>query len=159
MANQNDFLVYGWNAQQNGAVAGQTGYATPATIPASPNVSTAEQATSGAPYPAPGGGGVTEVLTNPGYASGNGTVLGQQTVTALATVGTGVAYQNPSGLACLVTIAAGTVTGVQVAPLVSGAAGTYVTVAAGDATVTVPGGGFIKVTFTGTPTWTWVTTN
>lgn len=163
MANTNEALVYGWDVQTLGAAGtGQTGYAQPGVVPATANLGAALQASSGAPYPAPGNGGVTEALTNPGYADGN-TQLGA--ITAPTIPATTVAVQNPSGLACIVTIVAGTVSAVATAPWATSAgAATFTTVNPGETgtetQVTVPGGGFIKLTYSVVPTsWAWVTTN
>jgi hypothetical protein len=168
MANTNEYLVLGWSNQQLGATAGQSGYAQPAPVPAAANVSTAEQAGSNAPAPViMGGTGASnnpavDVLTNPGYASGNGTVLGA--ITAPSVPATTVAVQNPSGLAAIVTITGGTVTAVSTAPWAASAgAASFTTVNPGETSsetqVTVPPGGFIKMTYSAAPTWSWVTTN
>jgi hypothetical protein len=58
-----------------------------------------------------------------------------------------------------VTVAGGTVSAVATASLAAGVAGTYTTVATGDATVTVTSAGFIKLTYSAAPTWSWVTAN
>ena|ERR1700761_2578120 len=158
MANQNEYLSYGWSNQSLGNTAGQSGYAQPGNAPAATTVSTAEQASAGAPSPLPGN--VTEILTNPGYAASPALITpGNLTVTALATVTTGTSYQNPSGLAANVVISGGTISGVSVAPDNNGAPGTYVQVGTTDGTYGVPAGGFIKVSFTGTPTWAWTAVN
>lgn len=158
MANTNEALVYGWHVQQLGASAGQTGYAQVATqAPAAAALSAAQQASSGAPFPAPGGGGVTEVLTNPGYGGAEGTPLG--VVTAPAVPASTVAIQNPYGLAAQVTVIGGTVTAVNVAPNTASGAGTYVQVGSGDGQVTVPPAGYIKITYSVAPTWSWTTIN
>jgi hypothetical protein len=156
MANQNENLVYGWQVQQLGNTASQTGYAQPGQAPNGTTVSAAEQASSGASA-APAPTVVAEVLTNPGYAGGNGTMLG--VVTAPAVPASTVAIQNPFGLAAQVTVIGGTVTAVNVAPNVAGAAGTYVQVGSGDGQVTVPPAGWIKVTYSVAPTWSWTTIN
>jgi hypothetical protein len=157
MANTNEALVYGWSNQALGATAGQTGYAQPGVAPTVANVSTALQASSGASS-APAPTAVAEVLTNPGYADGEATMVGA--ITAPSVPATTVALQSPTGLASRVTLTGGTVTAVQVAPNVGGSAGTYTTVAtATGVTVTVPPAGFIKLTYSAAPTWSWVTTN
>ena len=80
MANTDEARVYGWTPQKLGATAGESGYAQPGAAPAATTVSSAEQASSGAPGPV--AGNVTEALTNPGYAApgiqvgSNGQVLG-----------------------------------------------------------------------------------
>lgn len=161
MANQDQNLNYGWANQKLGAVAGQTGYSQNGVNPASTTVSAAEQITSGASA-APAPTVVAEVLTNPGYASNPATMSPGAVPAALVPVpATTVGFQNPTGLNCSVTVTGGTaVSVIAVAPLVNGAAGTYTTIAtATPATVSVPPGGFIKLTFTGAPTWTWVATN
>jgi hypothetical protein len=61
-----------------------------------------------------------------------------------------------------VTIAANgaTISAVNVAPNTASGAGTFVQVAAGAGQVTVPPGGWIKMSYTvATPTWTWTTIN
>ena len=159
MANQDQNLNYAWNVQKLGATASQTGYAQPDLAAPSPGALSANsQVSAGAPFPAPGGGGVTDVLTNPGYASGNGTVLG--VVTAPTVPASTTAIQNPNGLAAQVTLSGGTVTAVNVAPNTASGAGTFVQVASGTGVqVTVPPGGWIKVTYSVAPTWTWTTIN
>lgn len=154
-------LVYGWSIQQTGATAGQTGYAEPANVPATPNVSTALQASAGASLPVVWGGAGAEnnpavdVLTNPGYA-GAGPIVG--VITPPSVPATTIAIQNPSGLPAQVSIAGGTVTVISVAPNVAGAAGTYQQVgSATGVTVTVPAAGFIKLTYSSAPTWLWTT--
>lgn len=160
MANTNEALVYGWGVQQLGATAGQTGYAQNGVNPATANVSAAEQPSSGASA-APAPTAVAEVLTNPGYAVSPATMSPGAVPAALVPVpATTVGFQNPTGLNCSVTLAGGTVTVVAVAPLVNGAAGTYTTIATSSpATVSVPPGGFVKLTYSVAPTWTWVATN
>lgn len=157
MANQDQNLNFGWHTQKLGNTAGQSGFSQPATAPAATSVSAAEQVSAGAPFPAPAG--VTQVLTNPGYAVGNGTALGA--VTAPAIPASTVSVQNPSGLAALVTFVGGTVTVISTAPNVGGAAGTFTQVGTTTpATVTVPPAGFIKMTYSVVPTsWSWVTIN
>lgn len=152
MANTNEALVYGWDVQQLGATAGQTGYAQPGNAPAAAAVSAAEQATSGAPYPAPAG--VTEVLTNPGYASSPGNMT-PGPITAPSIPASTVAASNPSGLAATVTITGGTVTVISVAP--AGSATFTQVGTTTPASVTVPPGGQIKMTYSVVPTsWAWV---
>lgn len=155
-------LVPGWQVQSNvPAGFAQAGVApTPSTLTG--------QANAGFPQP-PGalnigaensGSQTASVLSNPGYADGQNTMLG--TITAPTVPATTVAAQNPSGLAAIVTVTGGTVTGVATAPWVPGGSGsaTFTTVAtATPATVTVPPGGWIKLTYSVAPTWTWVTTN
>jgi hypothetical protein len=159
MANQDQNLVYAWNAQKLGATAGQSGYAQPdLAAPTAGALAANAQVSAGAPFPAPAG--ITDVLTNPGYATGNGTVLG--VITAPTVPATTVAIQNPSGNTALVTIAANgaTISAVNVAPNTASGAGTFVQVAAGAGQVTVPPGGWIKMSYTvATPTWTWTTIN
>lgn len=163
-------LVPGWSVQGNINSGGETGYAQAGVVPATANVSTALQATAGVPSPAGAenasnasnaGSQSVSILTNPGYA-GTGTPLGP--ITAPTIPASGTAVQNPSGLAALVTVTGGTLGGIATAPLVSGAAGTYTTISPGETSaevqVTVPGAGFIKLTYSVVPTsWTWVTTN
>lgn len=158
MANQDQNLVYAWSAQKLGNTVSQTGYAQPdLAAPTAGALSAALQGSSGAPFPAPAG--ITEVLTNPGYSTGNGTVLG--VITPPTIPATTVALQNPTGLPALVTITGGTVTVIAVAPNTASGAGTFVTLATSTATpvqVTVPPGGFIKLTYSVVPTgWTWTT--
>lgn len=159
MANVNEALVYGWANQQLGATAGQTGYAQNGVDPAVGNVSSAMQASSGAPQPI--AGNVTEVLTNPGYASSPALISPGAVASALVPVpATTVGFQNPTGINCSVAITGGTVTVIAVAPLVNGAAGTYTTLAtASPANISVPPAGFVKLTYSAAPTWTWVATN
>lgn len=170
MANTNEALVYGWSNQQLGATAGQSGYAQPDTqVPAATTVSGAEQVSGGNPSP-PGAMNVqgeasgsygAQILTNPGYASGNGTLLGVVTPPTMGATTVGI--QSPYGLAAQVTLSGGTVTSISVAPNTASGAGTYVQLATSDTPpsgqVIVPAGGWIKVSYTGSPTWTWTTTN
>jgi hypothetical protein len=157
-------LVPGWNSQSSPAAPG---YAQAGIAPAITTVATALQANAGVPQPAGAenvagensGSQSVSILMNPGYADGNGTILGQLASALVPVPLTTVAFQNPSGLAAIVTVVGGTVTGVAVAPNVAGVAGTYTTIATGDATVTVPPAGFIKLTYSAAPTWVWVTTN
>lgn len=169
-ANVNENLVFGWSNQQLGATAGQTGYAQNGVNPAAASVSTAEQVSGGNPSP-PGamnvqgensGAYAAQILTNPGYASAPAAVS-PGAVTAPAFAATTVAVQNPTGLNCSVLITGGTVTVVAVAPLVNGVAGTFTTMATSTATpvnISVPPGGFVKLTYSVVPTsWVWVATN
>lgn len=162
--------LYGWSAQQLGANAGQTGYAQNGIAPAAAVVGSALQAGGGLPYPAlaedvqgeNAGSQTAQILTNPGYADGN-TMLGA--ITAPSIPASGTAVQNPSGLAAIVTIVAGTVSAIATAPWATSAgAATFTTVNPGETgtetQVTVPSGGFIKLTYSVVPTsWSWVTTN
>lgn len=167
MANTNEALVYAWSNQQLGAVAGQTGYAQNGVNPAVANVSTASQPTAGNPSP-PGAMNVqgensgsygAQILENPGYAS-SPAAISPGAVTAPAVPASTVAVQNPTGLNCQVSILTGTLTVIQVAPLVNGAAGTYTQVGTtAPANVSVPPGGFIKMTYSVAPTWVWIATN
>jgi hypothetical protein len=124
-------------------------------------VSAAEQVSSGASA-APAPTAVAEVLTNPGYAS-SPAAISPGAVTAPAFAGSTVAVQNPTGLNCSVLITGGTVTVIAVAPLVNGAAGTFTTIATSTASpvsISVPPGGFVKITYSVVPTsWVWVATN
>ncbi len=162
MANTNEYLVYGWNSQQLGNTAGQSGYAEPGNAPAATTVSADNQATSGAPSPV--AGNVPEILTNPGYASSPGTVTpGALTAPSLPTSGTGIAL-NPSGLAASVMVTCGgsaTVTAVSTAP-----AGSTTFTSIGytlgnlsSGSFLVPPAGQVKITYTGTPTWAWTAIN
>lgn len=161
MANQDQNLNYGWANQKLGAVAGQTGYSQNGVNPASATVSAAEQVSSGASA-APAPTAVAEVLTNPGYAS-SPAAISPGAVTAPAFAASTVAVQNPTGLNCSVLITGGTVTVIAVAPLVNGAAGTFTTLATSTASpvsISVPPGGFVKITYSVVPTsWVWVATN
>jgi hypothetical protein len=159
MANQDQNLNYAWQVQKLGATAGQTGYAQNAVAPASATVSAAEQVSAGAPSPLPGN--VTQILENPGYAGNPALMSPGAIASALVPVpATTVAFQNPTGLNCQVSVVGGTVTAIAVAPLVNGAAGTFTTIAtATGATVSVPPGGFVKLTYSSAPTWVWVATN
>jgi hypothetical protein len=170
MANQNEYLVYGWSAQQLGASAGQSGYGQPGVVPAAAALASALQTGAGLPYPVGAenvqgenaGSQSVQILTNPGYADGN-TQLGA--ITAPTIPASTVAVQNPSGLASIVTVVAGTVSAIATAPwAVNAGAATFTTVNPGETgtetQVTVPGGGFIKLTYSVVPTsWSWVTTN
>lgn len=170
MANTNEYLVYGWSAQTLGAVAGQSGYGQNGVTPAAANVGSALQPSAGLPNPAgsenvqgeASGSQTAQILTNPGYADGN-TQLGA--ITAPTIPASGTAVQNPSGLAAIVTVVAGTVSAIATAPWATSAgAATFTTVNPGETgtetQVTVPGGGFIKLTYSVVPTsWAWVTTN
>ena|SRR6185437_3753054 len=157
MANTNEALVYGWSNQQLGAAAGQTGYAQNGVNPAAASVSAAEQLTAGAPSPLPGN--VTQILENPGYAA-NPAAISPGAVTAPSIPASTVAVQNPTGLNCQVSILTGTLTVISVAPLVNGVAGTFTQVGTtAPANISVPPGGFIKMTYSVAPTWVWVATN
>jgi hypothetical protein len=160
MANQDQNLNYAWQVQKLGATAGQTGYGQNGVTPAVANVSAAEQASSGASA-APAPTAVAEVLTNPGYASSPAFISPGAVAAALVPVpATTVAFQNPTGLNCQVAILTGTLTVISVAPLVNGAAGTFTQVGTtAPANISVPPGGFIKMTFSVAPTWTWIATN
>lgn len=170
MPNQDQYLNYAWHAQKLGATAGQSGYGQHSTSPNenAPNQAAAAVAGAGLPYPAgalnvageASGSQSVSILSNPGYATGNGTLLGN--VTAPAVPATTVGIQNPFGLAAQVTLSGGTVSVVATAPNQGGTAGagTYTTVAtASPAQVTIPPGGWIKLTYTVAPTWAWVTLN
>lgn len=106
-------------------------------------------------------------LDNTGYSSTFPPVLGQLTANtqpALPAIpASTVAVQNPTGLAALVTLVAGTVSVISVAPYNAAGAGSATFTQVGTttpATVTVPPGGFIKMTYSVVPTsWIWVTTN
>lgn len=164
-------LTTGWNVQGNFTGASSLGFPGPGygitgVIP--PASLFSNQPNAGFPQP-PGAGNIgnensaaysQSILTNPGYAPGQNTILG--TIPAPTVPATTVAAANPSGLAALVTLAGGTVTAVATAPYNQAGPGsaTFTTVAtASPATVTVPPGGYIKLTYSVTPTWTWVTTN
>lgn len=170
MANQDQNLVYAWSAQKLGATAGQSGYGQPSVTPAAGVLGSALQPSAGLPSPVGAenvqgensGSQTAQILTNPGYADGN-TQLGA--VTAPTIPASGTAVQNPSGLAAIVTVVAGTVSAIATAPWATSAgAATFTTVNPGETgtetQVTVPGGGFIKLTYSVVPTsWSWVTTN
>lgn len=164
-------LTGGWNVQGNFPNAATLGFPGPGygiTGVVPPPSTLTGQANAGFPQP-PGalnigaensGSQTQSVLTNPGYADGQNTQLGA--ITAPAVPATTVAATNPSGLAAIVTLAGGTVTVVATAPYNPAGAGsaTFTTVAtASPATVTVPPAGYIKLTYSVAPTWTWVTTN
>lgn len=165
-------LVPGWNVQGNNGGTAGNGYATAGAVPPAPNLSSALQGSAGFPYPPKaedvgsendGASGVS-ILTNPGYATGNGTILGA--ITAPTIPASGTALANPSGLAAQVSVTGGTLTEIQVAPFTAAGVGSavFTEVAAGDAAgsapVVVPGGGWIKLTYSVVPTsWSWVTTN
>ena len=159
MPNQDQNLVYGWHAQKLGATAGQSGFAQHGQSPVESvqSVASALQVSAGAPSPV--AGNVTQILANPGYATGNGTFLGVVTGPTLAA--STVGFQNNTGLAAVVSITSGTVTAVAVAPNVPGTgAGTYATVAGGTGVqVTVPPAGWIKITYSVAPTLAWTTIN
>lgn len=157
MANTNENLVYGWSNQQLGATAGQTGYAQPGNAPAVSSISAAEQASSGASA-APAPTAVAEVLTNPVYAV-SPALMTPGPITAPTVPATNVGVQNPSGLQAQVTVTGGTLTNIQVAPNVNGAAGTYTIVGTTAGVYQVPGSGFIKWTGSGAPTWAWLAVN
>jgi hypothetical protein len=157
MANQDQNLNYGWHNQKLGNTAGQSGFSQPAQTPVPASVSTASQVSAGAPVVGPNPA-VTTILENPGYATGNGTILGA--ITAPAVPATTVGIQNPTGVAATVAVIAGTVTAVSVAPNNNGVAGTYAQVASGSGVqVTVPPAGWIKMTYSVAPTWAWTTIN
>lgn len=158
---QDENLVYGWNNQGSFATGtAPAGFAQAGVAPAPGTV--VGQAGSGiaSPNGIVGNQYALPILENAGYADGNGTMLG--TITPPAVPATTVAIQNPSGLASLVTLAGGTVTVVATAPFNAAGSGTatFTTVAVtSPATVTVPPGGYIKMTYSAAPTWSWVTTN
>jgi hypothetical protein len=167
-------LVPGWNVQStfaNASTIGEpgAGYAQPGVTPPATALSAAYQASAGFPQP-PGalnigsensGSQTVSVLTDPGYSVANGTTLGA--ITAPSIPATTVAANNPSGLAALVTITGGTVTVISTAPFNSAGPGSATFTQVGTttpATVTVPPGGYIKMTYSVVPTsWTWVATN
>lgn len=161
MANQDQNLNYAWNVQKLGNTASQTGYAQPDTAaPSAAALSAALESTSGNGYSPAGTGayGSNAVLTNPGYAGGNGTMLG--VVTAPSVPASTVAIQNPYGNTAQVTLSGGTVTFINVAPNTASGAGTFTQVGTTTpAQVLVPPGGWIKVTYSVAPTWTWTTIN
>lgn len=162
MPNTNEALVYGWSNQQLGNVVGQTGYAVPGNAPAAGTVSTADQVSAGAPSPI--AGNVTQILENPGYGiSGAAVSPGALTAPALPVSGSGIAL-NPSGLNSSVTVVTGgaaTVTAVSVAPAGSTSfqAIGFTLPVSSSGTFQVPGAGQVKITYTGTPTWSWTAVN
>jgi hypothetical protein len=155
-------LVPGWNVQSSAPA----GFAQAGVAPTPSNLS--GQLLAGFPYP-PGAANVgsensasysASSLANPGYADGQNTALGG--ITAPAVPASTVAALNPSGLAALVTLSGGTTTIISTAPWNVGGSGAASFTQVGTttpATVTVPPAGYIKVTYSGAPTWTWVTTN
>lgn len=99
---------------------------------------------TGAPINIGGSGGLHMVVQdNRGYNP-----LGQLTVTALATVGSGVEYNDNAHVNRTYYIIGGTVTAIAVGP-----PGATVATGLTAGTVVVPVTQVIKVTFTGTPTW------
>jgi hypothetical protein len=167
-------LVPGWNVQSNftnASTLGEPGqgYATAGVTPPAVALSASYQATAGYPQP-PGalnigaensGSQTVSILTDPGYSVASGTILGA--VTAPTIPASTVAAANPSGLAALVTITGGTTTVISTAPFNAAGSGSATFTQVGTttpATVTVPPGGYIKITYSVVPTsWTWVTTN
>ena len=165
-------LTPGWNVQGNFTGASTlgipgAGFAQAGVTPPAVALSASYQASAGFPQP-PGalnigsensGSQTVSVLTDPGYSVASGTILG--TITSPSVPATTVAASNPSGLTSLVTITGGTVTVVSTAPFNAAGSGsaTFTQVAAGPGTVTVPPAGYIKMTYTGSPAWSWVTTN
>jgi hypothetical protein len=167
-------LSPGWTSQGTGSAQSTTGipgagYAQGATVPVAVALATSSPGVIlGAGLPQPqgalnigaenSGSQTVSILSNPGYADGNGTIVGFLTPPTVPA--STVAAQNPSGLAAIVTITGGTTTFIFTAPLVNGAAGTYTQVGTTTPqTVTVPPAGFIKITYSGAPTWVWTTTN
>lgn len=157
MANTNEYLVYGWSVQQNGATAGQSGYSQPGNAPAA-GAAGALEASSGNGFSPAGTGayGSNPVLSSPGYASSPALIIpGQLTPPTVPTNGNGTA-NNPSGLEAQVTITGGTLTAVKVA---AAGSSTYTQVGTGAGVYQVPGGGSIQLTGSVAPTWTWVAVN
>jgi hypothetical protein len=101
-------------------------------------------------------GAASEILANPGYGDvppaliTSGTTLASSLVPVPAS---GTAFQSPVALPCVVTIAGGTVTLVQLTPL----GGTAVEIGMGDGTYTVPPRASLTLTYSAAPTWTWQT--
>jgi hypothetical protein len=99
----------------------------------------------------------SEILTNPGYGNVNPSLITISSTLSASLVpvpASGTAFTNPVALSCLVTIAGGTVTEVQVAPYGSSS---FVQYGTGDGQYTVPAGSQIKLTYSAAPTWTWTT--
>lgn len=157
---QDENLVYGWNNQ--GAFATGTapaGYASVQDNYGAAQVTTG-QTGSGLPTPVvPGNADTSPALENPGYAGTNPACMspGPLAASFVPVPATTVAFPSPSGLAATVVITGGTMTNVSVAPAVTtpGGSPVYATVGAGAGTYTVPGGGYIKMTFSAAPTWAW----
>lgn len=165
-------LTAGWNVQGNFTLASTLGFPGPGygiTGVVPPQAIFSNQPNAGFPQP-PGalnigaenaGSQTQSVLTNPGYADGQNTQLGN--ITAPTIPASTVAAVNPSGLASLVTITGGTTTVISTAPYAAGGPSAAVFTQVGTATpatVTVPPAGYIKITYSVIPTsWSWTTTN
>ena len=156
MANQDQNLNFGWHSQKLGNTAGQSGFAQVGAAPVAANVSTDEQISAGAPVVGPNPA-VTSILRNPGYALSPVNMI-PGPITAPTIPASTVAAANPSGLSAQVNIVGGTVTVIAVA--VAGSS-TFTTMATSSpATVTVPPGGQIKMTYSVVPTsWSWTGVN
>lgn len=156
MANQDQNLNFGWHTQKLGNTAGQSGFSQAGNAPVAANVSAASQVSAGAPVVGPNPA-VTTILENPGYA-GSPAAMTPGPVTAPSIPASTVAASNPSGLSANVNIAGGTVTVISIAPAGSS---TFTQVGTTTpATVTVPPGGQIKMTYSVVPTsWSWVAIN
>lgn len=164
-------LVQGWNSQGNFTAAATVGapglgFAQSAAIPAT---TVAGQPSAGFPSP-PGAGNVgaensaaytAQILVNGSYSINPVPSL-SAALTAPAVPASTVAAQSPSGLPTIVTISGGTTTVISVAPWNAGgaAAATFTQVGTTTpATVSVPPAGYIKITYSVAPTWTWTPTN
>jgi len=155
-------LVPGWNVQANAPA----GFAQSGVVPA---VTVNGQTSAGFPNP-PGAGNIgsensaaytSQILVNGSYSVSPNTSL-SQSVTPPAIPATTVAAQSTTGLNATVTVTGGTVTQISVAPWNPGgsAASTFTVVAtATPATFSVPPAGYVKMTYSVAPTWTWTPTN
>jgi hypothetical protein len=164
-------LVPGWTVQgggqvpvlnpSTGIVSSELGVPSPGYAQAGLPVAAAELITTGNGMPGvayppsnnTSAGNTDQILTNPGYADVNPSLLVSlaESGTALASSivpvpASGTAFTNPVGRACTVAIAGGTVTAVEVG---SSQVGT------GDGNYVVPAGAQVTLTYSAAPTWTW----
>ncbi|HUN30382.1 MAG TPA: hypothetical protein VMU95_00065 [Trebonia sp.] len=105
--------------------------------------------------PNPIAGNVTSILSNPGYADANPSLItpGTQLAAALVPVSaSGTAFTSPVALPCSVVITGGTITAVALKAL---GAASAIEVGTGDGTYTVPPGAQITLTYSAAPAWTW----
>lgn len=166
-------LVPGWNSQSSPAAPG---YAQAGVAPATTTVSTASQASAG--YPSPVGaenvGGensgsqTVSILTNPGYADGNGTLL---TANATSPAPTTAGVQQPFGVnSTAVLVVPISVTAIYVSPfqaagIPAGTGSPWVEAWLGTSTagqiiaITVPPAGYVKMVGANATSVTYTPTN
>jgi hypothetical protein len=149
-------LVPGWNVQGRAPAP----YSQPGVTASPAALSTLGNGSPGVASPpsnnTSAAGAASEILTNPGYGDvppaliTSGTTLASYLVPVPVS---GTAFQSPVALPCVVTIAGGMVTLVQLTPL----GGTAVEVGTGDGTYTIPPRAQVTLTYSAAPTWTWTT--